>query len=343
MADNEIIFPKEPKMKIANNLRPLYSQYITDMYESVGYYDEPKLLKMQELIKLILAVEWLYKEKGVRMNQEWIMHHTSKSKKNASYLDLKEPPTKMIPRPPVFKAPSSDVAVYDSRLGVYKACVNKVMGERRWGYYDYQSTSVITFKADGTPCPPQKVHNYRSTMLPEGKVRFHSLTVAEFREMIAKSLCQDIALRLAAVTEESESELEYQPSRELAIPQLKTAIATDCKLFADKDLTWPEIPGMCDETDVKSREKLIDDWTVPIPCVFAQGEWKPSAWGGISTFDIPVEEKPRQAIPAHKETEWKDNCKKRGHKLVVRAEELGMSLTLLVAHLHRWICMQYTA
>jgi hypothetical protein len=329
MAENEIIFPEEPKMKITDDLSPLYSQYITDMYESVGYHDEPKLLKLQELIKLILAVEWLYKEKGVRMNKKWIMYHTSQSKKDASYLDLKEPPTKMIPKPPVFKAPSSDVALYDSQLGVYKTCISEDMGERRWGYYDYESTSVIAFKADGTPCPPQKIHNnYGSTMLPEERVQFHSLTVAEFRKSLPTILHQDKTLRLAAVTEESESKLGSQPSHELAIPLLMMAIA---KLFT---------PGMCDEADVESKEKLIADWTVPIPCVFAQGKWKPSGMGGVSTCDIPVEQKPRQAKPAHKETEWKDNCKKRGHKLVVRAEELGMSLTITLVDEP---CMHYTA
>ena len=280
MTDNEIIFPEDPKMKITDAKSPLYSQYITDMYDSVAYHDEPKLLKMQELIKLILAVEWLYKEKGIRMNKEWIRYHTSKSKKDASYLDLserKEPPSKMIPRPPAFQAPSSDVAVYDFALGVYKTCIKNDMGERRWGHYDFESKSMIAFKGDGTPCPPQKV-------LPGKKVRYYSLMAAEFREM-PTTLHQGIAL------------------------------------------TWPEIPGMCDEADVKSREKLIADWTVPIPCVFAQGEWEPSGMGGVSTFDIAVEEKPICTMPAHKETQWKGNYKNRGTDLVVRAEELGTSLS----------------
>ena len=55
--DNEIVFPEEPKMKITDGCSSLYSKYITQIYQSVAYYDEPKFLKMQELIKLILAVE----------------------------------------------------------------------------------------------------------------------------------------------------------------------------------------------------------------------------------------------------------------------------------------------
>jgi hypothetical protein len=313
MANNEIIFPKEPEMKITDEKSPLYSQYITDMYDSVGYYDEPKLLKLRELIKLILAVEWLYKEKGIRMNKKWIRYHTSK---DASYLDLstmKEPPTKMIPRPPVFKAPSSDVAVYNSRLGVYKACVKKHMGERRWGYYDRKTASVISFKGDGTRCPSQK---FRSAGPPE-----EALSEAKrITELLPMKLHQYAAQFLTAVAGESEFELESHPSRELAISQLTTTIATDCKLLTN---AWPIIPGI-DEADVKSREKLIADWTVPIPCVFAQGEWQPSCMGGVSTYDIPVEEQPMHAMPAHKEAAWKGNYKRRGHQLVVRAEEQGM-------------------
>ena len=41
------------------------------------------------------------------------------------------------------------------------------------------------------------------------------------------------------------------------------------------------------------------DWTVPIPCMWAQGEMIPSEMWGISTSDIPVERQPIQALPSH--------------------------------------------
>ena len=70
--ENEIVFPEEPKMKIVDDSNSLYSKYISDIYPNVAYHDEPRFLKMQELIKLILAAEWLI-EKGVRVSKKWMM------------------------------------------------------------------------------------------------------------------------------------------------------------------------------------------------------------------------------------------------------------------------------
>ena len=68
---NELVFVKEPKMRIDAEGSPSYTKYITDIYSSVAYYDEPLFLKMQELIKLVLAAEWL-KEKGVKFSHSWM-------------------------------------------------------------------------------------------------------------------------------------------------------------------------------------------------------------------------------------------------------------------------------
>ena len=76
---NNMIFVDEPKMKINDETNLCYTKYITEIYDSVAYYDEPLFLKMQELPKLILAVEWL-KEQGVTFSEEWIMRHTNKTR-----------------------------------------------------------------------------------------------------------------------------------------------------------------------------------------------------------------------------------------------------------------------
>ena len=56
-------------MKIVDASNSLYSKYISEIYPSIAYHDEPRFLKMQELIKLILAAEWLT-EKGVRKSEQ---------------------------------------------------------------------------------------------------------------------------------------------------------------------------------------------------------------------------------------------------------------------------------
>ena len=151
---DEIVFPEEPKMRITDGSRSLYSKYITQNYPSVAYYDEPKFLKMQELIKLILAVEWLYKEKGVRVNEEWMMKHTGKHEACA-ILESNKPPSDMIPPLAEVKRPSSDVTVSTREATMYKL-LKKSGVEQLYGYYDFLGAEVNLFKKDGTPCPPIK-------------------------------------------------------------------------------------------------------------------------------------------------------------------------------------------
>lgn len=346
-SDNQIMFPEEPKMKITDGTTPLYTDYVTDKYPSIAYYDEPKFLKMQELIKLILAVEWLYKEKGVRVNEEWMMNHTSES--NDACLELstrKEPPSKMVPKPAVFKQPSSDVAVKTWELQLYRTVSRKCTGERRFGYYDFKNASAITFKGDGTRCPPQKYLNcgieFHSTALPEEKVQFFfpiMLSPTEFRDKILESLPPPTAIAATSLAEESGKVTEsLQPGLQLSLPPLTVmTTVTDGKLYTDEDpnqLIQPEIPGVF-EAKVKSWEELITEWTVPIPCTWAQGTREPSAMGGVSTRNFRVEEKPLRTMTAHKETQWIDNYKKSGHLLVVRAEHVraqGMSVSPATYH-----------
>ena len=87
--DSEMVFLGEPKMKITADRNSSYTKYITDIYPSIAYYDEPLLLKMQELIKLILAVEWL-KEKGVRFSRPWMTEcSTLQSQKASQAIEVK--------------------------------------------------------------------------------------------------------------------------------------------------------------------------------------------------------------------------------------------------------------
>ena len=153
-SDDEITFSEEPKMKITDGSNPVYSKYITEIYSSVAYYDEPKFLAMQELIKLIVGVEWLFKEKGMRANQDWIMQHTSEQRKCPE--TRKKPPPDMIPKPTIYKRPPSDVTVKTREALLYEALETKLGVKRQYGYLDFSSAQLITFKEDGTPCPPRK-------------------------------------------------------------------------------------------------------------------------------------------------------------------------------------------
>ena len=81
--ESEIVFLGEPKMKITDDSSSSYTKYITDIYPNIAFYDEPLLLKMQELIKLVVAVEWL-KDKNVRFSRPWMMKCSAPNSQNAS-------------------------------------------------------------------------------------------------------------------------------------------------------------------------------------------------------------------------------------------------------------------
>ena len=113
---NELAFPEEPKMKIVDDSNSLYSKYLTEIYQSVAYYDEPLFLKVQELIKLILSAEWLI-EKRVRINRKWLMNYTMQiplkevdveSGYNSD--EAEDPPSVMLPKQKAnIRQPSNDV------------------------------------------------------------------------------------------------------------------------------------------------------------------------------------------------------------------------------------------
>ena len=89
-SNNKLTFVTEPKMAITDQASSSYSDYITTHYDSVAYYDEPLFLKMKELIKLILAMEWLKKKKGVKFNKKWYMEQSQPTSSSQEIANLAE-------------------------------------------------------------------------------------------------------------------------------------------------------------------------------------------------------------------------------------------------------------
>ena len=162
-ANDELVFQGEPKMRINDESNMRYSKYISKNYPAVAYYDEPLFLKMQELIKLVLAAEWLI-EKGVKVNKEWMMKCTqpmTRSKQavvkaieeNGCTLDLSEvrlePPSEMIPQPVNFKPPNSNVTVKTREAEMYRSLTKQGV-RRRYGWYDRGHNEGVMFDQDGT-------------------------------------------------------------------------------------------------------------------------------------------------------------------------------------------------
>jgi hypothetical protein len=354
-SENSIVFLEEPKIKIETGTSLLYSKYITKKLPSIAYHDEPRFLQMQELFKLITGMEWLYIEKNIRFDQEWVAMHTSKLTADPdAQLKRKEPPPKMIPKPPAFKEFSSDVQSWEvERL---RPLMKKV--ESRYGYNDNCSSSMITFEKDGTPCPPEKYLiwslAFQSNALPVGMIaKFHlpastcqpAKFEEEFLKLMPKDLHHETASPLSAdttidsCTDENGMELKVttttkalQPSHPLASDALEETMivaAKNCEPYAGKDPNQViEAAGIREAVtpNVKSWDELISEHTVPIPCKWltlpSDGIGLPSAMGGVSTRDFRVQEEVVRPRAAHGETQWIDNFKKSGPLLGVRAEHV---------------------
>jgi len=173
-----LVFLEEPKMKIDDQGNSLYSKYITKMYPSIAYYDEPLFLKMQELPKLMLAAEWL-KGKGVKMNQKWMMLHTAKPqghdcevrRPSSGVLGRKKPPRAMLPKPTHIEVPTKDVTVKTREAEQYRYLA-KCGVSRCYGWQDNCSGEIVMFTDDGKPLLKQQ--SMRTVL-----TRKHSLAVGE--------------------------------------------------------------------------------------------------------------------------------------------------------------------
>ena len=164
-SENEMIFSEEPKMTIVDDSSSLYTKYITEIYPSVAYHDEPLFLKMQELIKLILAAEWFI-EKGVSIDKEWMMEQTSKSSQQVNVTAIegsehtsnhsKEPPRALIPpQPTEIKCPTTDVIVKTREAELQQSLAKK--GFKKWyGWIDEGGKEMIVFDEDGVQCEQQR-------------------------------------------------------------------------------------------------------------------------------------------------------------------------------------------
>ena len=85
---DELYFVTEPKLRIdcvRGECNLQYSKYITERLDSIAYHDEPLFLKFREIIKLVLAIEWLKKkmdERNLKFSQVWISEHLEKRKRD---------------------------------------------------------------------------------------------------------------------------------------------------------------------------------------------------------------------------------------------------------------------
>ena len=329
---------------------------------------------MQELIKLIVAVEWLYKEKGVRPNQDWIMQHTLKAKTHLKPDTRNKPPYDMIPKPTVFKRPTSDVTVKTREALQYETFNRECRVKRQYGYYDFSKAQMILFEEDGTPCLPEKClkvrveHQLRFFNMPPIRTdELHYLPLPEaieptknkILELLPKNMHKEntslvpasVERKVEDLTDEHRMELRVtytiQPYPLLTMTTITTV--TTCTRYTDEDPRM-SIPASHGDIvpDVESWDELITELSVPIPRVRHHpyiGIGEPMNSGGVSTSGFRVREEPMQTREAYQETQRVGNFQRSGPLLGVRAEHIrkqGMSGSQHLNHMdvHIGVCTE---
>ena len=217
-SNNELVFQGEPKMRINAESNMRYSKYISKKFDAVAYYDEPLFLKMRELVKLILAAEWLV-EKGVMVDEDWMMKRTQPKihlkegvkaiEENGCTIDsiaASEPPSEMIPQPVNFQPPNNNVAVNTKEAEMYRSLTKQGV-RRRYGWYDRGLNEGVMYEEDGTLFQQQSSLKVvtEHTLSTNGKV-----TAPEFQRLY---LALSSNIPLPTISEFGQFAAKFLPAR----------------------------------------------------------------------------------------------------------------------------------
>ena len=315
-------------MQIIDETSSTYTKYITEMYPSVAYHDEPLFLKMQELIKLVLAAEWLVDEKAVKISREWMMMYSTAPKQKGAVAvakslrsKAKRPPREFVPSPTVVNRPSSDVTVKTVTAEQYRHYGRG----RYYGWCDQGSKEMVMFTAKGELQMSRKWEEGGSLRIT---LQFPSNTTSLNYDDVLRALPDGIK-EVKFDTDSLELKCKIQPAPLLFFPEreitARVTVQNYDMLYADLNPNDPHWVGNCEVPNVESWNELHKE-TIPIPCVWQApypGSEAYTATGGVTTREIPVNTAAEREIPT-KESQWveSDQYKRSGTQLAVRAKLL---------------------
>ncbi len=321
MNEDEIIFPEDPKIIITDKTSKLYSKYISDILPSVAYHDEPKFLKIPELVKLIVAVEWLCKDKKVQIDEEWFMKQTTKAADvngGASEDDVSEmPPRDMVPQLLLGVQPKTDVQVKTWEAEKNASVISQCGTERMYGQVDFHHCEEFLFKEDGTRVPTPRSLKFRvQNKLPSNTV-IDRVSLSDEVKRSDLPVTKSTTVALSYIKQKEGDTLQYSASNYTDIedsverpnsphqdsatggPVLKesqgvVATVDDFDLLYEGiDPSWP-IPlgeGKITKPDVKTWKELITEYS-ELPPYVIQSPYceliEPMCSGGVSTQHIPI-------------------------------------------------------
>ena len=282
-SENEMIFGN-PKMAINSSFSPAYSKYITEIFDSVAYYDAPLFLKVKELIKLILAMEWLHAKK-FKFSQKWLNEYF-----NPSRLCL---------------CPQQSVAVKWPKE-VVQFLLKKSLDAEINSFMSMQDKILLHISTkDSSNTVLLNQPTLEDQIVNETYVKLktvHTIHYNDDEEEEEEEEEEESEKEKEEVTEEKlekEEEKEVKAKKREKKDKVVTVRSTVTYSFDDFDELYkemdpntpirltngkPVVPG------VKSWSELFHE-TVPMPykcCLLPSGKVHQSVHGGVTTANIPV-------------------------------------------------------
>ena len=300
--DNELVFINDPKLSIDSKSRPNYSEYITRVLPPISEYDEPDFAKFQEVIKMVLAAEWLL-DKGIEMSEKWMTEATCNSGKQIAN---RQRSSTCCPIGTEYHT-DLDISPNEEEAKNYKP-ISAAPGGVWYGWLDHGSGEMIQFDEQGKLVT--EIKSERMAILQYATVNGEKMNLVDWLAHESKRLFDghpisstqlgnDMASCPSTDIAKVESHMStYDGGKEDTITvEVQPGVKVTTVIRAsnsDHDFIYKGLPTGIEQ--VKSWNELYPQ-TIPWPTVWyttREGEGVHTAGGGVRTDEVrAVPEKPR--------------------------------------------------
>lgn len=146
--DEELVFYSDPKLFIDYYKSKAYSEYTTRVLPQIAENDEPSFCKLQEIIKMVLAAEWL-KEKEVEMSEKWMKSCTLRKGTVTTPAPTTSDPEQLLSAIRNTTRERVDISMNEEERKRSKGVYGSNSEAVAYGWYDNGSGKMVQYRANG--------------------------------------------------------------------------------------------------------------------------------------------------------------------------------------------------
>ena len=326
--DNELVFINNPKLSIDSKSRPNYSKYITRVLPQISEHDEPDFAKFQEVIKMVLAAEWL-RDKDIEMSRKWMTEATCNSGKQIAVTN-RQRASICCPIGTEYHT-HLDISPNKEEAKSYKP-ISAAPGGVWYGWLDDGSGEMVQFDEQGKLVA--EIKSERMAIMQYATVNGEKMNLVDWLAHESTQLRNDMASCPSTDIAKVETHMStYDGGKEFDITvEVQPAVKITTVIRAsnsDHDFIYKGLPTGIER--VNSWNELYPQ-TVPWPIVWYtthDGEGVHTVGGGVRTDEVrAVPEKPRDGEHPRRGDEY---------PYTVAARCGGMSMANCICNLSEFI------